>query len=99
MDAMMKNNSVKTAPKGKTPPAKEVNMGCMNQGCSGTSLLIWQTRTGNSMAGLRKPACAPRSTRGTETIANIVVNGTAPDDFCLQMNRLRMKNTMKNNPG
>eukprot|EP00411_Alexandrium_monilatum_P008975 CAMPEP_0175320106 /NCGR_PEP_ID=MMETSP0093-20121207/71283_1 /TAXON_ID=311494 /ORGANISM="Alexandrium monilatum, Strain CCMP3105" /LENGTH=116 /DNA_ID=CAMNT_0016616943 /DNA_START=399 /DNA_END=749 /DNA_ORIENTATION=- len=102
---IMKNSSVKTAPKGKMPPTSEVKIGWMNHGCAGTCRGIWLVRTGSSVLGFRNPKYAPRNTSGTEmpnhkhSSANIVGNGTAPEDFCPQMNRLRMKNITKKIPG
>eukprot|EP00959_Pyramimonas_sp_CCMP1952_P364560 7634373-Pyramimonas_sp.AAC.1 len=63
---MMKNSSVKTAPKGRMPPTAEVNTGWMNQGCAGICRAMEFVRTGTSIGGLLKPMYAPRNTRGTE---------------------------------
>mmetsp|Transcript_12082 Transcript_12082/g.33979 ORF Transcript_12082/g.33979 Transcript_12082/m.33979 type:complete len:249 (-) Transcript_12082:49-795(-) len=105
MEDIMKKSSVKIAPKGRMPPTSEVKSGCENHACSGMALGIALTFTGSSMAGLRKPAYAPKKTKGTDTpnqstsSANMVVNGTAPEDFTPQMQRFRRKKIVKNNPG
>merc|ERR1711862_724506 len=102
---MIKKSSVNTAPKGRMPPTRQVKMGWINQGCAGICRGIWFVRTGSSMLGLRKPKYAPRKTSGTEMpnqrqrMANIVVKGTAPEDFCPQMNKFKTKKMTKNIPG
>mmetsp|Transcript_98799 Transcript_98799/g.211724 ORF Transcript_98799/g.211724 Transcript_98799/m.211724 type:complete len:217 (-) Transcript_98799:927-1577(-) len=102
---MMKKSSVNTAPKGKTPPTSDVNIGWINQGCAGICRGTWFVRTGSSMASFLKPKYEPRKTRGTEmpnhrtSNANIVVKGTAPEDFCPQMSKFKTKKITKTMPG
>ena len=46
----MKKSSMKTAPKGSTPPTTTEKAGFMYQTWSGICLGIWLTRTGKSTA-------------------------------------------------
>lgn len=102
---MMKKSSVKTAPNGSTPPTMIVKAGFINHDWTGICRGIWFVLTGSSILALRNPKKEPKKTKGTETpnqrhnIANIVVKGTAPDDLCPQISRLRMKKIPKKMPG
>lgn len=62
----MKNNSVKTAPKGRMPPTRHSNQGLRNQGCGGIGRGIELTRQGKPIGSLLYAAAAPRYTKGTE---------------------------------
>mmetsp|Transcript_35291 Transcript_35291/g.82631 ORF Transcript_35291/g.82631 Transcript_35291/m.82631 type:complete len:236 (-) Transcript_35291:907-1614(-) len=76
-----------------------------NHGVWGTWRGIWLVLTGCSMGCLRKPKYAPASTRGVEMPSHMqrrakrVPKGTAPDDFCPQIRRLRTKKMLKTLPG
>mmetsp|Transcript_5985 Transcript_5985/g.11435 ORF Transcript_5985/g.11435 Transcript_5985/m.11435 type:complete len:200 (+) Transcript_5985:576-1175(+) len=101
----MKNNSMKTAPKGRTPPMNTEKTGCMYHACSGIWRGILFVRTGSSTAGFLKPKYDPMNTRGTDIPnhrkkrANSVPKGTAPDDFWPQMSRFSPKNITKTAEG
>eukprot|EP00438_Fugacium_kawagutii_P021657 Skav223785 [mRNA] locus=scaffold575:275931:285484:- [translate_table: standard] len=101
----MKKSSVKTAPKGRTPPTKMVKDGLINHDCTGICRGIWFVLTGSSMLAFLKPKKAPKQTKGTDTpnhrhnIANIVVKGTAPEDLWPQISKFRTKKIPKKIPG
>lgn len=98
-------SSMNTAPNGRIPPIRIEKIGFMYQACSGICLGILFVFTGSSIAGFLKPRKLPTNTRGTEipnqrrTRANIVVNGTAPEDFCPQIREFRKKKIANTLPG
>src|SRR5258707_53091 len=100
---MMKKSSMNTAPKGKMPPMRMANTGCMNQAWSGICLGIWLKRTGFLISSILNPKYEPKNAKGTEMpnhskmSATMDKNGTAPEDPADQTKRLTKKKTANTN--
>ena len=62
----MKNSSMKTAPKGSTPPTRTAKAGCMYHACGGMLRGMRFVFVGYASGSARPPRCAPAKTRGTE---------------------------------
>merc|ERR1719198_2903814 len=101
----MKYNSMKTAPKGRMPPMTIVKSKLRYHAWLGMTRGTMLVLTGGSASSFRYPNQTPTHTRGNEmrnqmhSSANMVPNGTAPDDACPQMKKLSTKKIMKVMPG
>ena len=102
---MMKYSSMKTAPKGRMPPMTMVNSRLRYQACDGMTRGTMLVLTGGSLSSRRYPSHTPTHTSGKEmrnqmhSKANIVPKGTAPDEPCPKMKKLRTKKMTKVMPG
>ena len=90
---MVDKSSVKTSPNVRMLLTGEATGCFVHQGWSRILRGSLFVLVDSSMAGMRKPAWAPKRTRGTEMPnqsarkANNVLKGTAPEDFFHQMYR------------
>jgi hypothetical protein len=105
MEFIIKYSSTKMAPNGKIPASSKEGIGRRYVSGGGICLGIWFVLTGASRAGALNPNQLPAKDKGTEITnqmpmsANIVVNGTAPEDCLKTKKRLRKKKVLKTMPG
>jgi hypothetical protein len=87
------------------PPISAETAGFMYHGCSGIGRGILFVLTGSPMVGFLNPRKLPMKVSGKETPshrktrANMVVNGTALEDFSTQRTMFKVKNIRKTAPG